>query len=84
MCDMEENWWCKMCFTDEQKPYKFLIILTGRKALTRVCSTSLLVQFLQNMEPKIMSDIKEVFNTVSTENRITCYVCKASNSISTY
>ena len=22
MCDMEENWWCKMCFTDEQKPYE--------------------------------------------------------------
>ena len=72
-----------MCFTEEQKPYEFLIILTGRKALTRVCSTLLLVQFLQNVEPKIMSDIKEIFNMVSTENRIPRYVRKASNSIST-
>ena len=35
------------------------------------------------MEPQITSDIKEIVNMVSTENRITRYVLKASNSIST-
>ena len=79
-----------MYFTNEQKLYESPDHLDWKGSsdqnvhyITPCLVPVEYVQQLLHMEPQITSDIKEIVNMVSTENRITRYVLKASNSIST-